>query len=90
MSKKQPEVWFQTLTIEVQDPDTGEKVRRVFAGQSLFTPEQVERLKDHPIESLITDFEISRPENPYEESENMKAHASVVETIRKAVEEGRA
>ena len=79
-------IFFQTIRFVVKNPITGKKVERIFAGKALFTPEEIEKLKEYKIEDLIEEAEFDRPYNPYEDPENTEAHRYLTDLARKSLD----
>lgn len=77
-------VYFQTLYLKVHNPLTGQHVERVFVGKAIFTPDEIKQIGNRPIEELIEEAHFTKPENPYENPENTKAHRALVTAIRNA------
>lgn len=85
-SDDQKQVFFQTAVITFLHPESGDKITRNFVGQAFFTPEELARFGDTPVEDIFHGFSLDQPYNPYEDENNAKAHINLTNKVREALD----
>lgn len=81
------EIFFQAIHLTTVHPKTGKQKTHLFAGKSIFSPEEIKEFGDTPIEDIIVDLQIDKPYNPYTDETNDKAAQKALKAIREALKD---